>query len=130
MRTVTQLTRQGVRNDLADNTAALTAAGWENGNDPERVPLHFESDTLIQSTWQHNDHEHAIVIRYAAHLDDPKLWDRTITLVWVHANGKKTDFRLPTDVPLEAAAETFDGQPITLATIIAMCRIIDLREVA
>ena len=113
--------------DVCQTAMTLQAAGWRR--------LHHESDTLIQDTWQHDQHPHDIVIRWTANLCDHTRWDRAIDLVWWRWPDSRDEpathtFRLPTDVPLEAAAETFDGQPITLATIIAMCRIIDLREVA
>lgn len=113
--------------DVCTISMALEQAGWR--------PLHFESDTLIQDTWQHDQHGHDIVCRWTRNLCDRNRWDRAIDLVWWRwpdaADEPATHtFRLPLEVPVEAAAETFDGQPITLTTIIAMCGVIDLRDVA
>ena len=113
--------------DVCTVSMALEQAGWRR--------LHFESDTLIQDTWQHDEHAHDIVCRWTRNLCDSARWDRAIDLVWWHwpdATDSPTTatFRLPVDVPVEAACESWDGQPITLPTVIAMCGVIDLRDVA
>lgn len=128
MRTVEQFPSEAAMLvDVCRITATLEALGWR--------PLTSQSDTLIQDTWQHDTHRHDIVVRWVRNINDDGRWDRRIELVWWRWPEQRDDpathtFPLPTEVPVEAAAGTFDGQPITLATIIAMTGVCDIREVA
>ena len=113
--------------DVVRMTDTLERLGWRQ--------LTAESDTLVQHTWQHDQHGHDIVIRWTANLCDHTRWDRQIDIVWwrwpEHRDEPVTHtFHLPVDVPVEAAAATFDDQPLTLATVISMCGVVDLREAA
>ena len=63
MRTVTQFpTEAAMLTDVCQTAMILETAGWRR--------LHHESDTLIQDTWQHDQHPHDIVIRWTANLCD------------------------------------------------------------
>jgi hypothetical protein len=64
MRTVTQFpTEAAMLTDVCQTAMILETAGWRR--------LHHESDTLIQDTWQHDQHPHDIVIRWTANLVRP-----------------------------------------------------------
>lgn len=134
MRTVEAFnTTQAMHADHARIARTLLALGWHAGNTVTN-PTITQTDHTLTATWQHDTHPHDIVIRYVRNLCDARRWDRQITLVWWHwpLNGdeKTSNHALPTDVPIEAAAGTWDGLPITLPMIIAMCGVVDLREAA
>lgn len=136
MRTVEQFpTKQQMLADHDRLHRTLTELGWQTGNNPDSAPTVYVSDHTLRSTWQHRQHEHEIVIQYVRNLCDTHRWDRQITLNWYHwphssEEPNVSSHLLPLEVPVEAAAGTFDGQPITLATIIAMTGVCDIREVA
>lgn len=112
-----------------DNTliaARIAACGWQH--------LTTVTDHTTTSTWQHPDHRHEVVVTYA-NLPGCDQWARTIEIIWWRWPEQLDEphthtFRLPADAPVEAACESWDGQPITLPTVIAMCGVVDLRDVA
>ncbi len=136
MRTVKDFaSKQQMLADHDQLTRTLTELGWQTGNDPINHPTIYQSDDTLRSAWQHRHHQHGIVIQYVRNLFDAHRWDRQISLEWWHwphtsDQPNVSSHLLPLDVPVEAAAGTFDGQPITLATILAMTGVCDIREVA
>lgn len=111
----------------AGNTIALEDAGWKIVGDTR-------TDWGRYILFQHDQHPHDIELRYHRNLIDTDRWSGQTNITWWHwpAHGEPTTsvHKLPVDCPLLAAAQTFDGMPMTLCAVIAMCGELDLREVA
>lgn len=113
--------------DATSITIDLEDAGWQIIGDTT-------TPTGRYILFQHPDHPHDIEIRYQRNLVNPDRWARQINITWWHWAGRgaptTSTHKLPVDCPVTVAANTYDGLPMSLSSIVAMCGELDLREVA